>query len=215
MTRPVVDLSVYLVTDTAQCGTVGVPAVAAAAAAGGVRVVQVRDKEAGDRELFMLVRAVQAAVAGTGVAVLVNDRVGVAVAAHADGVHIGQGDLDPVAARALLGPDRLLGLSCSTAEEVTAVAGLPAATVDYLGFGPVHPTGTKQTGPALGVAATGDLCKLTALPSVAIGGLDASTAAAVIAAGAGGVAVVSAICRAADPGGAARGLRAAVQAGRR
>jgi len=216
MTRPLLDLSVYLVTDTAQGGRVGVPAVAAAAAvAGGVTVVQVRDKQAGDRELLVLVRAVQAALTGTGVPVIVNDWVDVAVAARADGAHIGQGDLDPAAARALLGPDRLLGVSCSRGSEIAAVAALPVGTVDYLGFGPVHPTGTKQTGPPLGVAATAALCALSPLASVAIGGLDELTAGAVIAGGVDGIAVVSAICRAADPASAARGLRAAVAAARR
>lgn len=196
------DLSLYLVTDTALCGARGVPAVVAAALDGGVTVVQVRDPGATARELTALTAAVLFAVDGR-VPVVVNDRLDVALAAGADGVHVGQTDLDPVACR-MIAPGMLLGLSVGSPAEARA-----ARDVDYLGVGPVFPTTTKQTGPAMGLTALAEACASTGLPTVAIGGLSAATVPAVRAAGAGGVCVVSAICAAPDPRAAAAALRAA------
>jgi thiamine-phosphate pyrophosphorylase len=211
------DLSLYLVTDTELCRPRPVADVVRAAVAGGVTVVQVRDKTADRRELLALTRAVQAAVPPS-VPVVVNDAVDVAVLAGADGVHVGQDDLPAGEVRALIGPDRLLGLSVSSAEELAVALALPAGTVDLVGIGPVRGTPTKpDAGRPLGLDGVRDLAsaaRTAGLRSVAIGGIDAEAAAEVAGTGVDGVCVVSAICTAADPAAAARRLRAAVERGR-
>lgn len=204
------DLSLYLVTDTVLCGDRGVLTTVAQAVAGGVTAVQLRDPLASGRELYALALALRDLLAGTGVPFVVNDRLDVALAVGADGVHLGQGDLPVDAARRLAPLGFLIGLSVSTVAEVEQVAQLPAGTVDYLGVGPVFDTATKPLAPpGLGVQRTARVRAATALPCVAIGGIDAGNAAQVLATGVDGVAVVSAVCRAADPARAAYELRAA------
>lgn len=206
--RPALDPSLYLVTDTALSGPRGVPDVVRAAVSGGVTTVQVRDKDASRRELYELTLAVKA-VLPPGVALFVDDAVDVALLAGADGVHIGQDDLPPVEVRALMGPDRLLGLSAGSAAEMAATLALPPGTVDLVGIGPVWSTPTKpDAGTGLGpegVAALAAQARAAGLRSVAIGGIDAARAASVI--GVDGICVVSAICAAPDPEAAARQLR--------
>jgi thiamine-phosphate pyrophosphorylase len=209
------DPTLYLVTDTGLCRPSSVPDVVRAAVAGGVTAVQVRDKRASHRELYALTLAVREVLAATpGVALIVNDAVDVALLADADGVHLGQDDLPPAEVRALIGPDRLLGLSAGNDDELAAVLALPPGTVDVVGIGPVWATATKpDAGAALGVEGVrklADAARAGGLPSVAIGGIDAARAAAAAAAGVEGVCVVSDICAAADPASAARALRAAV-----
>jgi thiamine-phosphate pyrophosphorylase len=188
-----------------------------AAVAGGVTVVQVRDKTASRRDLLALTRAVQAAVPPH-VPVVVNDAVDVALLAGADGVHVGQDDLPPAEVRPVIGPDRLLGFSVSSPEELAAALALPAGTLDLVGIGPVRGTPTKpDAARPLGVDGVRELAaaaRAAGLASVAIGGIDVGTAAEVAATGVDGICVVSAICAAADPAGAARELRAAVDRGR-
>lgn len=204
------DLTLYLVTDTAQCGRRGVVATARAAVQGGATLVQLRDPSASARELVALADGLREALAGTGVPLVVNDRLDVALASGADGVHLGQGDLPVEAARRLSRPGFLIGLSVSTVAETVEVAALPAGTVDYLGLGPVFPTTTKpHAPPALGLEQTARVCASTALPCVAIAGIHPGNARAVLATGVAGLAVVSAICGADDPAAAARALRAA------
>ncbi|MFI2485711.1 thiamine phosphate synthase [Promicromonospora kroppenstedtii] len=200
------DPSVYLVTDTQQCGgPTGVVATVGAAVDGGITAVQLRDPAASTRELVDLGRALVALLRPLGVPLVVDDRVDVALAIDADGAHVGQRDLDPVSARRLLGPDRHLGLSVSTPEEARAVADLPAGTVDLLGVGPVRPTLTKTDArAAIGFARLGVVTAASAFPCVAIGGLRAADVAALHAAGAAGSAVVSAVCGRPDPAAAAR-----------
>lgn len=205
------DLSLYLVTDTAQCGPRGVAEVAAAAVDGGVTAVQVRDPLATGRELYALATAVRYRLRGTGIPLFVNDRLDVALAVGADGVHVGQSDLPVPEARRLAGPDLLIGLSVSRLAELDEVAGWPAGTVDYLGVGPVYATATKSTGPPLGLSGVRELCAAANLPCVAISGIDLTTAGRVIEAGADGIAVVSALCTAADPRAAAAELLAAMR----
>jgi thiamine-phosphate pyrophosphorylase len=183
-----------------------------AAVAGGVTAVQVRDKTASRRELYALTLAVRAAlVDAPGIAVIVNDAVDVALLAGADGVHVGQDDLPPGRVRELIGPDRLLGLSISSAAELTAALALPAGVVDVVGIGPVWATPTKpDAAPALGPAGVASLAagaRAAGLLSVAIGGISAANAGTVWAAGIDGICVVSEICGAPDPGEAARRLR--------
>jgi len=208
VTRTRVDLSLYLVTDTALCAGRGVPATVAAAVAGGVTCVQVRDVDATDAEFVRLARAVRRELAGTGVRLLLNDRVHLVAETGADGAHVGQGDLDVASARRLIGPDAVLGLSVQELGHVAAAQ--PAGpAVDYLGVGPVWEQATKPD-----AAPPGGLDRFAAIvaagpwPCVAIGGVGAGRVAAARAAGAAGVAVVSAICGQPDPLGAARALRA-------
>ncbi len=128
-------------------------------------------------------------------------------AAVAGGVHVGQDDLAPSAARAILGPHAIIGLSVNDGSQLVTVD----AAVDYVGLGPIYPTGTKHdAAPALGAAGFAALRRRLACPVVAIGGIAPENAACAIAAGADGIAVVSAICAAADPRAAARSLRAVV-----
>jgi thiamine-phosphate pyrophosphorylase len=211
--KPAFDPTLYLVTDTALSAPRTVPDVVRAAVAGGVTAVQVRDKTASRRELYELTLAVEAVLAGTGVALFVNDAVDVALLAGADGVHVGQDDLPPAEVRALIGPDRLLGLSTGDDDELAVALALPPGTVDVVGIGPVWTTPTKpDAGTGLGpegVAALAAEAAAGGLRSVAIGGIDASRASQVT--GVDGICVVSAVCAAADPAAAARALREAIR----
>lgn len=204
------DLSLYLLTDTALCGATGVAATVAEAVAAGVTVVQPRDPAATDDELVDLGREVAGVLRGTGVPLLVNDRVHLIAAIGADGAHVGQQDVDPRRARQLLGPTAVLGLSVQTPDHVAAARLLGDGVLDHLGVGPVWPQTTKPD-----AAAPGGLDRLRRVvaaspwPCVAIGGIDAARAAQVRGTGAAGVAVVSAVCGRPDVGAAVRELRAA------
>jgi thiamine-phosphate pyrophosphorylase len=207
--RPAFDPTLYLVTDTALSAPRTVPDVVRAAVAGGATAVQVRDKTASRRELYGLTLAVREVLAGTGVALFVDDAVDVALLAGADGVHVGQDDLPPAEVRGLIGPDRLLGLSAGDDDELAVALALPPGTVDVVGIGPVWTTSTKpDAGTGLGpegVAALAERAAAGGLRSVAIGGIDAARAGLV--SGVDGICVVSAICAADDPAAAARALR--------
>jgi thiamine-phosphate pyrophosphorylase len=205
------DLSLYLVTDRALAGRRGVAATVQAAAAGGVTMVQLRDPEGKTRALLEAARRLVALLRPLGIPLIVNDRADVAVAADADGVHVGQADMPAREARALVGPDRILGLS------ITGTADLAADLdgVDYLGVGPVFATLTKpDAAPPLGLDGLGEIVQRTRLPIVAIGGISTANAAATIAAGADGLSVVSAIMASPDPEAAARELASVVTATR-
>ena len=155
-------------------------------------MVQLRDPQAKTRALVEEARALVAITRAAGVAFIVNDRVDVALAAGADGVHVGQSDMAPARCAGADRPDRILGLSI-TSEADLARADL--AGVDYLGVGPVYPTLTKaDAAPAMALGGLAAIAGRTTLPIVAIGGLHAGNAAEAICAGAAGVAVVSAIC---------------------
>ncbi|MHC2184413.1 thiamine-phosphate pyrophosphorylase [Rathayibacter agropyri] len=208
------DLSLYLVTDTAQCGSRGVPAVVAAAVAGGVRTVQIRDHSASAADLVALTCAVAGVLDGrASMTLLVDDRVDVVLAARlngarVDGVHLGQSDLPATAARAILGPDAVVGLTANTTEHLAAVHALPSGTVDYLGVGVIRPTATKPNRPApLGLDGFAALAAATPLPCVAIGGITVADAGPLRRAGAAGLAVVSALCTAEDPAAVAHRFR--------
>jgi thiamine-phosphate pyrophosphorylase len=171
-------------------------------ARGGARIVQLRAKGASDRVLFALAREAQSAARAAGVLFVVNDRPDVALMVGADGVHLGQDDLPPTEARRLLGPDAVIGWSTHSLEQLERAAAEP---VDYLAFGPVFPTVTKRDpDPVVGPDLLRAARALTARPLVAIGGIDASRAALAIAAGADGVAVISALADARDLEQAAR-----------
>ena len=207
MKRPV-DWSLYLVTDRRLAGGRPLEAVVAAAVRGGVSAVQLREKECGTREFVELARKLKSLLGP--VPLIINDRVDVALAVGADGVHIGQSDMKYDDVRRLVGPDAIVGLSVDSAEQ-------PApADLDYLGVGPIFPTGTKtDAGPALGLEGLARLRAASRHILVGIGGINATNAAAVLGAGADAIAVVSAICAAPDPERAAAGLRAILSAAKR
>lgn len=206
--RPAFDLSLYLVTDPAMVARRGVLDTVLAAVAGGVTLVQLRDKEAGDAAFAQEAERLLAALRPLGVPLIVNDRPAIARAIGADGVHVGQSDGDPRRVRDLVGEDMILGLSAATPQEFAAV---PDGVVDYLGIGPVFATGTKPDhDPPTGIDGLARLVGLAPLRSVAIGGIGLGSAAAVRATGVEGIAVVSAICAAADPREAARALKVAI-----
>ena len=206
--RPSFDLSLYLVLDPGLCAGIGMVETARRAVAGGATTVQLRDKQGGTAAMVETGLALKAALAGSGARLIVNDDVAAAVEVGADGVHIGQGDMSVIEARALIGPDMLLGLSVETPE---LAARVDPAMVDYVGAGPVFATPTKTDHKTPvgfdGLAAQVAACPV---PAVAIGGLKVDHVAQTLAAGAKGLAVVSAICGQPDPEAAARRLRAEI-----
>ncbi|KAF8066297.1 TH1 [Scenedesmus sp. PABB004] len=204
------DLRAYVVTDpacNARAGRTLLDAVAAAVA-GGATVVQLREKEIDGGDFVEAARAAIKLCRPAGVPVVINDRVDVALAAGADGVHVGQSDIPARLVRSMLGPGALLGVSVKTPAEAAKAA---ADGADYVGVGAVFPTGTKAS-EVVGLAGLEEVCRLSSLPAVAIGGVNAANAAEVIAAGAKGLAVVSAVFAAPDVEAATRELRAAVDA---
>ena len=206
------DLSVYLVLDPKLCAPRGMVETARAAVAGGATMVQLRDKAASTADMIATGRALQAALAGTGARLIVNDDVEAAVALSADGLHVGQGDAAADWARSRIGAKMILGVSVETA---AAAQRVDAAMVDYVGVGPVFATPTKPDhSPPVGFDGLTHLVSAVPVPAVAIGGLNASHAAEVVAAGADGMAVVSAICSATDPGAAAQTIAKALEEAR-
>ena len=201
---PLAALRLHLVTDSSLCGPRGVEAVVAAAVRGGATCVQLREKHLDTRQFVERARALKALLAPLGVPLLINDRLDIALAVGADGVHVGQRDMPPDDVRRLL-PHALIGLSVENAAQVRAAVHSP---VDYLGVSPVFSTPSKtDTAPALGLDGLRTLRALTHLPLIAIGGIDLDNAAQVMAAGADGLAVVRALCAAPDPAAVAQALR--------
>ncbi|MEJ1161663.1 thiamine phosphate synthase [Prosthecomicrobium sp. N25] len=212
--RHLFDLRLYLVTDPVLAGPRGVVDTVKAAIEGGVTMVQLRDPVSPTRVLVEQARFLKQILAPRGIPLILNDRVDVALAADADGVHVGQNDMAPADVRRLLGPDRIVGLSVGSPVEFAASAG-SLGSVDYLGTGPVRSTATKaDAGAAIGPEGLAAVVRMTDLPVVAIGGIGLGEVAGVFGAGARGIAVVSAIMAATDPGAAARDLRMEVEKGR-
>lgn len=203
------DLSLYLVLDPDLCAWIGMVETARLAVAGGATMVQLRDKRAGTAGMIEAGRALKQALDGTGALLIVNDDVEAAIAIGADGLHIGQEDMDARTARTMIGPDMILGLSVET--EALAAAVDPAL-VDYTGVGPVFATSTKTDHKQpIGFGGLARLVKASPVPSVAIGGLKADDVAQVFAAGAKGLAVVSAICGTPDPEAETRRIAAEIR----
>ncbi len=193
---------VYFVTDPG--APASVPDQVRAAVAAGVGIVQLRDKHASDAQMTALARELQQITRAAGAALVINDRVQVAIDVGADGLHVGQGDGDIAAIRARIGPDMTLGLSIETLDQLGSV---PLNSVDYLGVGPLRATATKpDAAQPLGMDGLARIIAATPIPCVAIGGIKRGDAAAIRQAGAAGIAVVSAISRAPDMKGAARAL---------
>ena len=181
--------------------------------AGGATLIQLRDKHGSTRRMIEEARAIMVALAGTGVPLVINDRVDVALIAEADGVHVGQDDMRVEDARRLLGPKAIIGLSIKT---VTLAQAAPIELFDYVGVGGVYVTTSKDNpNKPIGVAGLRDIvaafrARKRDFPIVGIAGIDAGNAAPVIEAGADGVAVISALSAQNDPVKAARDLRGIV-----
>src|SRR5690606_27877982 len=209
----------HLVTDAALCGERGVIATVRAAVAGGVTVVQLRDKQATDADTVDLLMQLSHVIDGRAL-LLVNDRLAAVIDARArgarvDGVHLGQSDASVEQARALLGPEAVIGLTANTPAHLDVLRALPQGTVDYIGVGVIRPTTTKPDHPpAVGVDGFRALAASSPVPAVAIGGIGTADVCALRDAGAAGVAVVSALCAAEDPRAAARAFRRQWRLGR-
>ena len=193
------NLSVYFVTpDGAD------DALVLAALHGGASIVQLRDKTASDAAMTAQARRLLPHCRAAGVSLIINDRLSVALATGADGLHIGQGDGDPRVARAALGPDLILGLSIETEAQLAAI---PPDCVDYIGAGPIRATATKPDAAApLGMDGLARIAARSPIPTVAIGGIGLADVVALKAAGCAGMAVVSAVSAAASPEDATRAL---------
>ena len=203
-------LKLYLVTDRELSLGRSLEEVVSEAVKGGVTVVQLREKDASTGEFIELARRLMKLLKPLRIPLIINDRVDVALAVDADGVHIGQSDMSYEDARRLLGPDKIIGLSVESFEDIEAANALD---VDYIGISPVYGTPTKtDTAEPFGLEGLRKAVQMSAHPTVAIGGMNASTIAEVMAAGTDGVAVVSAICSAENIRKATSDLRAIVEA---
>ena len=208
-----VDLRLYALVDPERANGRRLDDLARQAVEGGATLVQLRDKHGSTHQQVEEARAIKATIAASGVPLLVNDRVDVALAAGADGVHVGWDDMSVADARRLLGPDAIIGLSMKTAEQAEAA---PLDLVDYVCIGGVYATMSKDNpNVPIGVAGLqGLVSRLRArapkLPLGAIAGIDATNAGDVMTAGVDGVAVISALSMTADPKAAACDLRTIV-----
>jgi thiamine-phosphate pyrophosphorylase len=209
-----VDLRLYALVDPEHAGGRTLAELARLVAQGGATLVQLRDKRGDTRAMVERARAIKAALAPFGVPLLINDRVDVALAAGADGAHVGQDDMAVADARRLLGRDAIVGLSVKTPAQAEAA---PIDLLDYVGIGVFATTSKDNPDPPIGPAGLARIAavfrrRVPHFPLCGIAGIDASNAADAIAAGADGVAVISALSLAADPQAAARTLRGSVDA---
>ena len=210
-----VDLRLYTLVDPEHAAGRPLPDLARRVAEGGATLVQLRDKRSGTRAMIDEARAIKAALAPSGVPFIVNDRVDVALAANADGVHLGQDDMDVRDARRLLGSEAIIGQSVKTATQAQAA---PLEHLSYVAIGGVFATSSKDNpDPPIGVEGLRTIvqavrARMPGFPIGAIAGIDERNAADVIAAGADGVAVISALSFAPDPAQATGKLRGIVDA---
>jgi thiamine-phosphate pyrophosphorylase len=208
-----VDLRLNAIVDPERSGGHDLAALARLCAEGGATLIQLRDKLSETRAMIATARAIKKALAPLGVPFVINDRVDVALASGAEGVHVGQDDMAVEDVRKILGRDAIIGLSIKTVAEADAA---PVELLDYVGSGGVYATLSKQQknapiGPEGLLRVIGALHRRAPkLPVCGIAGIDATNAAAVIAAGANGIAVISALSLALDPAGASRTLRQVV-----
>lgn len=208
-----VDLRLYALVDPQHAGGRDLAALARELADGGATLMQLRDKTSSTRLMIETARAIRTALAGTNVPLIVNDRIDVALAAHADGVHVGWDDMPVADARRLLGDEAIIGLSIKTPEQAQAA---PLNLLDYVCIGGVFATKSKDNpDPPVGIDGfrrLADMIRARApeMPVGAIAGIESGNAGAVVAAGADGVAVISALSLAAEPKRAAATLRGIV-----
>ncbi|MFC7214887.1 thiamine phosphate synthase [Saliphagus sp. GCM10025334] len=201
----------YLVTQESVSAGRSTLEVVGAALEGGVDVIQLREKSVSARRRYELGLELRERTAAAGVPLIVNDRIDLALAIEADGVHVGQSDLPVAVARDLLGPDAVVGCSASTIADAKQAE---ADGADYLGVGAVYATSSKDVDPdesGVGPARIAGVVDAVSIPVIGIGGITASNAGAVLEAGAAGVAVISEITAADDPKAASERLAAAVR----
>ncbi len=206
-----IDPAVYVVLDRTAARGRDLEEILVAAIAGGCRMVQLREKDWPSGRLLPLAQRLAQRCREADATFVVNDRVDLALACYADGVHLGQDDLPPRAARPLLRPGMILGRSTHSVEQALAAQDDGA---DYIAVGSMFPTGTKPDFQLVGPELVRSLRARVRVPLVGIGGITAANARLVAEAGADGVAVISAVCAAADPADAVRSLLSAVRAGR-
>ncbi len=207
-----IDFGLYLVTDRVLSGARPLEQIVRESAAGGVTVVQLREKDAGARAFLDEAFALRQAASDLAIPLIINDRVDIAMACRADGVHLGQGDMHCALARRIAGKDMIIGVSVSTVDEALEAE---ADGADYLGVGPLFATPTKADAlPPTGLGVLQTIRQAVRIPLVGIGGINHTNAGDVIRAGADGIAVVSAIIASPNPGAAARALRSAVDQAR-
>ena len=191
------NLSLYLITDPHLCANIGLEQAVEAAIGGGVTMVQLRDKHASTEDRVALASRLKPICSSHGVALVINDDVEAAHISDVDGVHIGQGDLCVALARQTIGVDKIVGLSVET---VTAAKKVSERLVDYVGISPVYATPTKHDHKQpIGFDGLAKICAASSVYKVAVGGLKITDCHDVLAAGADGIAVVSAICGQNDP----------------
>ena len=182
------------------------------AIAGGADTIQFRHKQGPTREMIQVATEMKRLCNEKDVIFIVNDRIDIAIASEADGVHLGQDDFPIPLARKLLGDNRIIGGSAATMEEAKKCLSDGA---DYVGFGPVYPTGSKNdAGPVSGINTLRKIVEAIPLPIIAIGGIDKENAPGVMKAGAHGIAVISTVCCKEDPEGATKGLYEAIRSGK-
>lgn len=203
------DLSLYLVTDRGLSLGRPLEYIVEEAVKGGVTMVQLREKDCSSLEFFELGLKLKQLLSPLNIPLIINDRLDIALAVEADGLHIGQSDLPWQVARQLLGPDKILGLSVENMEQAEEANLLD---IDYVGVSPVFATPTKtDTFQPFGLEGLKEACRISKYPAVAIGGINAMNAASIIEQGAQGIAVVSAISSAESPMLAAKDLKERIQ----
>lgn len=199
-----IDLSLYLVTDRSLSNGRSIEWIVEEAVRGGVTMVQLREKDCSTREFIELAIHLKQKLQSLNVPLIINDRLDIALAANADGLHIGQNDMPYEIARRLLGPHKIIGLSVENMQQAREANNID---VDYIGISPVFGTPTKtDTASPFGLEGVQQVMLFTKHPAVAIGGINLDNVAGIVQAGANGIAVVSAICSANDPQQAARQL---------
>jgi thiamine-phosphate pyrophosphorylase len=204
MTKTEIDYTLYLVTDRELMSSASVEESVRQAIAGGCTVVQLREKSLSSRDFYETARSVREITSRSGVPFIVNDRLDIALAVDADGVHVGQEDLPCGAARRIMGDGKIVGVSVSNLEEALAARD---AGADYLGVGAMYATGTKADANVTGMDELKKIRAAIGLPLVAIGGINAATVPNFKGTGIDGIAVVSAIVASADVAGAAGKLK--------
>jgi thiamine-phosphate pyrophosphorylase len=199
----------HIITDTTLQTQFNHEELARLAIAGGADTIQFRQKSGSTRQMIETARRIKTICRDSGVPLIVNDRLDVAIASEADGVHLGQNDFPIPLARKILGPDILIGGSAATLEEADICLEEGA---DYIGFGPVFPTSSKDdAGPVSGIDILERVAGTIPLPIIAIGGIDAENTGEAIRAGAKGIAVISAVCCQEDPEAATKRLAEALE----
>lgn len=207
-----IDYSLYLVTVRDLSKGRSLQEIIKSAVEGGVTIVQLREKKCTSREFLKLAQEIKDFCTPLGIPLIINDRVDIALAVKADGLHIGQSDMPYEIVRELMGPDAIIGLSVESVQDAIDAEKLD---VDYLGLSPIYSTPTKtDIHHELGLEGIRKIRKISRHPLVAIGGINKENTAEIIAAGSDGIAVVSAICSAEDPKLASQELLEQVKIGR-